>query len=237
MTNKQIKPVDNGNILHEPDMLLEICRILLLNEARIFLVGLVMANMQLKTHHVLRNVLVPTKELVNMFGNNKAYYSEISKVAERLREKVIILNEQRLPIFREIKFSAENGGLTMMFNPQLTPLIADLASRNYIIVLMRISFILNSIYALRILIILLRVREYYRIDDCVNLTVNLEDIRYCLAIPNTATYQQITNIRNKVLNKPINDINRNNIGFKVGYDVVKNGRKVSGFLFTMKKCG
>lgn len=91
-------------------------------------------------------------------------------------------------------------------------------------------FTLNSMYAIKILELLNRYREKGR--KRIRLLISIDDLRKYLGVPDTSTYQQMTNLKNKVLNHPITDINAKG-HYHINYQVIKNGRKVTAFLFTM----
>lgn len=199
------------------------------NEARLFVLGI--SRLRQEDGGDSAEVTIPARELVHLFGGNKGYYNELDKICRKLCEKKLVLPNGTHQLFRYLRFSAADGGLYMRFNPVVLPsLLAD-----YRELTAREVFCLKSIYAIRIMELIKSFRQHAKFKDSrqFNLLISVEDLKKYLGIPNTSTYKQITNLRNKVLNHSILEINQN--GFlHVSYDVIKDGRRVTAFKFTMQ---
>lgn len=222
-------PQDAINVKQGNDnrLVLKVYNQLSVNEARLLILGL----------NILRNssdgcsyVRIKANDLVNIFGGNKGYYSELDRVCRRLCQKQILVNDTLCNIFSYLRFSAEDNGLYMQFNPEILSNLLEEYRENA----SQEVFNLNSMYAIKIL----ELFSYYlkkpeaQGKKVIRLFISIDDLKAYLGVPNTNTYQQVTNLKNKVLNHPIMDIN-NNVHYKINYQVIKNGRKVTAFLFTM----
>ena len=199
------------------------------NEARLFVLGI--SRLRRENGGESAEITIPARELVQLFGGNKGYYNELDKICCKLCEKQIALPNGTHQIFSYLRFSAADGGLYMKFNPVVLPcLLAD-----YRELTAREVFCLKSIYAIRIMELVKSFRQHSKCRDSrqFSLLISVEDLKKYLGIPDTSTYKQITNLRNKVLNHSILEINQN--GFlHVSYDVIKDGRRVTAFRFTMR---
>lgn len=199
------------------------------NEARLFVLGI--SRLRQENGGDSAEVTIAALELVRLFGGNKGYYNELDKICRRLCEKQIVLVNGTHQLFSYLRFSAADGGLYMRFNPIVLPyLLAD-----YRELTAREVFCLKSIYAIRIMELLKSCRQYsgHRDSSRFHLLISVEDLKKYLGIPDTSTYKQITNLRNKVLNHSILEINQN--GYcHVSYDVIKDGRRITAFNFTMQ---
>ena len=199
------------------------------NEARLFVLGI--SRLRQETGGDTAEITIPARELVRLFGGNKGYYNELDKICRKLCEKQLVLPHGTHQIFTYLRFSAADGGLYMRFNPMVLPsLLAD-----YRELTAREVFCLKSIYAIRIMELIKTCRQHseYKDSSTFNLLISVEGLKKYLGIPDTSTYRQITNLRNKVLNHSILEINQNGL-LHVSYDVVKEGRRVTAFKFTMQ---
>lgn len=70
--------------------------------------------------------------------------------------------------------------------------------------------------------------------DCLKLAIRVEDLKKLLGIPMSKTYEQITNIRHKVLNIAVEEINAAT-SYSVSYTTIKEGIRVKAFLFTVTR--
>lgn len=211
------KNTGDGNIV------LRVYNQLSVNETRILALGLEILR---RKNDNSTQVQIIARDLVQIFGGNKGYYNELEKICQRLCKKQIVIDGKLYPIFSYLRFVAKNGGLIMQFNPpMLSMLLPEYRERAA-----QEVFTLNSMYAIKILELLNRYREKGR--KRIRLLISIDDLRKYLGVPDTSTYQQMTNLKNKVLNHPITDINAKG-HYHINYQVIKNGRKVTAFLFTM----
>lgn len=200
---------------------------LTVNETRLFMVGVD----RLQRTVCGQEVHIPAAELVGYFGGNKGYYSELGKVCEKLSKRSLMVRGRIQPVFSYIRFSGKDEGLYMHFNPAVVQkLLLD-----YQTSFLKEAFRLKSIYAIRLLEFL-----HHYIDSpglmgskAIAIQLGLEDFKRYLGVPNTSTYLQITNIINKIINHSLQAIHQNT-GYRISYKVIKEKRRVTGFLFAMQ---
>lgn len=225
------KIVNQSHWLSPVNPLLEISKYMSVNECRIFYVALMAMRQNLMEDRNLPMLLLPTGELLKMFGGNKGYYREIKNITARLAERQIRFNQKLYPLFDSIGFQSDKGGLYMLFCHRLRPLMVEMSSRDYLPVVAAAVFNLGSTYAIRLLELML---QYHRLPQFaetgqIRIAFSLESFKTSLNIPDTATYSQISNIRHKILNSAMEDIN-SHTQFSLSYQMMKTGRKVTGIM-------
>ena len=141
--------VNQSHWLSPVNPLLEISKYMSVNECRIFYVALMAMRQNLMEDRNLPMLLLPTGELLKMFGGNKGYYREIKNITARLAERQIRFNQKLYPLFDSIGFQPDKGGLYMLFCPRLRPLMVEMSSRDYLPVVAGAVFNLGSTYAIR----------------------------------------------------------------------------------------
>lgn len=215
--------------------LLEISKYMSVNECRIFYTGLMALRNRIIEGRPACRMLLPTQELLSMFGGNKGYYQEIKKITVRLAERTVTFNKRRHPLFEMIEFLPEKGGLYMMFCPRLGPLMSDMSRRSYLPLVAAAAFVLSSMYGIRLLELLLQYQQHpmFASSGEIRVAYCLEDLKSSLNVPRTCTYEQITNLRHKVLNPAVVDINLHT-GYDMSYEAIKEGRRVSAILLMLK---
>lgn len=236
MEKKNTEKENTTKVMRIYNPLLDLCRDMSINENRLFYLSiLAVQNTPLAGNSViLKEIIIPTSELLKLLGGNKGYYHEFAKIAARLSERLISFNKKTHKIYAYVRFEVERGGFCIMFNPKLRPLLYDVSRRPSVLPLIRTLFALNSMYAVRLLQLLLRAGKDRRLgpEDDGKFIFALEDLKNYLGVPKTSTYQQLTNLRNKVLNNQLVDINAHT-PYYITYDVIKEGRRVVAFLFSL----
>ena len=111
------------------DELMGICQQLSINESRIFYIGIQALREQLQ-QGVWQEILLPTASIVRLFGGNKGYYDQLKKIASRLVKKKILVGQQLCDLYKHIRFNPAQGGLFIMFNPEIRQ-IAEAMARSY----------------------------------------------------------------------------------------------------------
>ena len=121
-----------------------------------------------------------------------------------------------------------------MFNPEIRQILEDNARRQRMEISIKEVFEFKSRYTVRLLEVFGRYinREDVRTQGCLKLAIEVEDLKKLLGIPMSKTYEQITNIRHKVLNVAIEEIN-NSTSYSVEYTAIKEGGRVKAFLFNV----
>lgn len=229
-------PVAEKNPCLEDDMpsdcMLSLCQQLSINESRLFYIGIQAMKEQLR-QGMWREILLPTASIVQLFGGNKGYYDQLKKIAARLVKKKITANGKSCGIFQHIRFNPAEGGLFMMFNPEIRQMLEDVARRRMEISIKEV-FEFKSRYTVRLLEVFGRymAREDVMPRGFLKLAIEVGDLKRLLGIPMSKTYEQITNIRHKVLNVAVEEIN-NSTSYSVDYAAIKEGGRVKAFLFTV----
>lgn len=215
------------------DCMLALCQQLSINESRIFYIGIQAMKEQLR-QGIWREILLPTTAIVQLFGGNKGYYDQLKKIAARLVKKKIMVNDKLCDIFQHIRFNPAEGGLFMMFNPKIKRILEDIARRQRMEISLKEVFEFKSRYTVRLLEVFGRymARKDIISKGFLKLAIEVDDLKKLLGIPMSKTYEQITNIRHKVLNIVIEEIN-NNTSYRVDYVAIKEAGRVKAFLFTV----
>lgn len=215
------------------DCMLALCQQLSINESRIFYIGIQAMKEQLR-QGIWREILLPTTTIVQLFGGNKGYYDQLKKIAARLVKKKIMVNDKLCDIFQHIRFNPAEGGLFMMFNPKIKRILEDIARRQRMEISLKEVFEFKSRYTVRLLEVfgLYMDREDVKERGYLKLAIEVDYLKKLLGIPMSKTYEQITNIRHKVLNIAVEEIN-NSTSYRVDYAAIKDGGRVKAFLFTV----
>lgn len=209
-------------------------------ETRLFYLGLQDVNPHLTENDKFfdkqfPDTIITPSELIKIFGHGQ-YIKEVDKAANRLISRYIhIVYEDGFDyytIFQHIRYR-ENKGLFIKFSEDMRPFLLDIyqSYRKYGFTKtdMKQIFTLGSAYAMRLLELILQYRGKAK-NGIIEREISIDDLRYKLNVPEGAYKGRIGNFRQFVLDKPIEDINKNTQYF-ITYETVKKGRSVSGFKF------
>ena len=235
------KKTDKSVMVYQANPLVEGRRDFSLMETRLFYLGLKDLKPQLTNKNVPWNAMsirdfpttiIPTKELINQFGNDK-YYSTLKDICRGLAKKVVeIENEDgkgfsERPVFLDLTYKSEEG-LRLVFSPFMIPYLLELADKQYTKIPFEQIWLLQSQYAVRLLELLVQ----YQNTKTHERTMTIEELRRCLNVPE-GTYKDSTdNLKKRVINSSIKEINEKT-AYKVEYENVKDGRKIVGFKFKL----
>ena len=97
------------------------------------------------------------------------------------------------------------------------------------------AFVLSSMYGIRLLELLLQYKHHPRFAAMreIRVAYRLEDLKISLNVPMTSTYEQITNLRHKVLNPAVCDINLHTC-YEMSYQAIKESRRVTAILLILR---
>lgn len=228
-------PLSNSGIysageLHQ-DGLLTVCQQLSINESRLLYIGLQALALQLRQGQ-WQEILLPTSSLVTMFGGNKGYYDQLKKISAKLVKKKIVLDGQLYALFDHIRFNPSEGGLFIMFNTNIKEMLQEIFQKQTLQITVKEVFEFKSRYTIRLLELFRRYMARPEVHESghLRLAVAVEDLKKLLGIPITKTYEQITNIRHKVLNSAVEEINCYT-RYSLAYSTIKEGGRVKAFLF------
>lgn len=217
------------------DSMLSLCQQLSINESRLFYIAIQAMNEQLR-QGIWQEILLSTAAIVQLFGGNKGYYDQLKKIAARLVKKKVMVNDKLCDLFRHIRFNPAQGGLFIMFNPDIRQILEEIVHRRKMQISLKEVFEFKSRYTVRLLEVFGRYmhRQNVQAHGCLRLAIEVEDLKKLLGIPMSKTYEQITNIRHKVLNIVVEEIN-NNTSYSVDYTTIKEGGRVKAFLFNVTR--
>lgn len=178
--------------------------------------------------------LTPNK-VKEIFGHGE-YLHRLKEVCKHLIQRSVVIegeNGERIyyALFGRIRYQPRDG-LRIKFNDDMRPLILDIleSGYSYTKVSMKQIFQLSSAYAMRLLELMLQYRGMMR-DKKIVRQMALDELRFRLDVQE-GTYPAIKDFKRRVLDAPIREINEKT-QYRISYENVKTGRKVTGFIFTM----
>ena len=178
--------------------------------------------------------LTPNK-VKEIFGHGE-YLHRLKEVCNHLIQRSVVIegeNGERIyyALFGRIRYQPRDG-LRIKFNDDMRPLILDIleSGYSYTKVSMKQIFQLSSAYAMRLLELMLQYRRMMR-DKKIVRQMALDELRFRLDVQE-GTYPAIKDFKRRVLDAPIREINEKT-QYRISYENVKTGRKVTGFIFTM----
>lgn len=181
------------------------------------------------------DVTLSKGELVKLLGNVQGYYSRLENICDDLFTKRVTLESDaqreqfhKINIFEEMKYSNE-AGLYFKFCASMKPYLLKLRERFATTPLMRV-LCLDSNHAIALYELILA--ESWPGKDCF--FISIDKLKRILGVENSPAYKQMCNFRRKCLNAPLKELNTK-LGqwLNVNYEVHKEGRKVTGFTFTV----
>lgn len=203
-------------------------------ELRLFILGLQGINPHLSPNDKLydtefKEVFIPTAKLVELFGGNTWYLHGLDKVCDKLFDAKIKLRFEDggwelYHLFRKMKYVPAEG-LYIHFEDLLRPYLLDLYNaRGYTQIDVEQIFHLTSPYAVRLIELMLR---YQNIPDMkkrklIERTMTLEEVRFTLNVPDGAYAGRLDNLRKRIIEAPIQEINEKT-SYKMSYEVLKHG--------------
>ena len=209
-------------------------------ETRLFYLGLQDVNPHLTANdkyydEQFPDTVITPSQLIEIFGHGQ-YIKEVDKATDRLIGRFISIRFEdgfeKYTIFQHIKYK-ENKGLFIKFNEDMRPFLLDIykAYKKYGFtkIEMQQIFVLGSTYAMRLLELLLQYRGMSK-NGIIERELGIDELRYKLNVPEDAYKGRIGNFKQKVLDLPIEDINKHT-RYYVRYETIKKGRSVAGFKF------
>lgn len=178
--------------------------------------------------------LTPSK-VKEIFGHGE-YLHRLKEVCRKLIQRSVVVEGENgeqiyYALFGRIRYQPRDG-LRIKFNDDMRPLILDIleSGYSYTKVSMKQIFQLSSAYAMRLLELMLQYRGMMK-DKQIVRQMTLDELRFRLDVQD-GTYPAIKDFKRRVLDAPIRDINEKT-QYRISYENVKTGRKVTGFIFTM----
>ena len=213
-----------------------------LSELRIFCLGLQDVRPHIKDDTVydidFHETFISHKTLLNLFSDNPSGVEHLKKHIKKAFDGKIELklddkgSFMLVHIYKQLKYIV-NEGMIIEFDPEMKPYILDLVGQAYTSYKLGAVFPLSSEYSWRLLELMLEKKGYLKKNDIVYRIMTIDDVKFCLNVPETAYKGRINNFRKYVLDEPIREINEKTDYF-VWYEVQKTGRKVTGFKIWLK---
>lgn len=225
-----------------------------INEQRLFMLTLLSMTPNLIDEASRNNPfeisIIPTNTMIQIFGYNKKYYETLREAASALYNLSVDLSDDvpgtqsniigvnnfhKKRIFDEMKFGPDYGGLYFRFAEAVRPYLYDLYGKQYTKIAGRLVFSLTSTHGIRLLELLLQyqnISAFKKLGE-IKRVFELEDFKRLFGLYNNTSYQQIGNIKNRVIKYAINDINKHT-KYHVRYEDIKEGRRIKAFVFYIK---
>ena len=176
--------------------------------------------------------IIPSSELVAMFGNRK-YYSTLEDVCKKMAQKTVEVKNTDtgefdiFPLFSRLSYK-RNSGLTLEFNKYMRQWLLDLTNSTFTKLPFDQVWALNSPYSVRLLELLIQ----YQNTKTHERTLTVEEIRTCLNVPSDTYQDRMDAFKRRIVDFPVKDINAKT-AYKVEYEPVKNGRRIVAFKFKL----
>lgn len=242
MENKLIRDKYNKVNIYQAKPLIEACKEFDINEGRLFYLGLLELRPQLSEgsgQQEFDRITIPTPDVIKLFGGNKAYYQRLKNIARTLQSRLVTVKEDeetfhRINIFREMQFDKKKGGLSIRFNEDMRPYILELAGKPYTKIAAKTIFALSSVYAIRLLELLLEYQNIPRFQQNgrIERNITIEDLRFYCNVGNSK-YCKKSDFTRNIVKRPVEEIN-SSTNYKVSFSCRKVGRSIVSYDFVME---
>lgn len=242
VSNELIESRYCNKSIYQSKPLIEACKQFDLNEGRLFYLGLLELKPQLSEGNgqaEFEKIVIPTKDVIKLFGGNASYYTKLRPIAKRLRGRGITVKEgdesfHDISIFRNMQFDKKLGGLVIHFNEDMRPYILELQGKPYTRIAAKTIFSLSSMYAIRLMELMLDYQNIpsFRKSRVIRRSIEVAELRFYCGIGDTK-YRKVTDFTKNVVQKPCAEINAST-PYEIEFDVIKEGRNVKGYSFVMR---
>lgn len=186
-------------------------------------------------------------DVIQLLGNNPNYYKKLHDITEQLSVKKISRyvkdkatgkkGWEHIPVFAKISWQSEeySEGLMIKFNDEMKPYIYNLAGNGYTTVAGKTIFSLQSVYAIRLIEILLQYRGFAKKCDetfIIERKIAVDELRRWLDIPDNQ-YTLTAEFKRRVLDSSSKYIEKNT-QYRLEYTSQKMGRKIVAYVFTLE---
>lgn len=171
---------------------------------------------QTQPQHIYRDVVKASKQMMQVLLTVSDYKGRIRKI---------------YTVFKTWEYFPNTETIRIRLNDDLKPLLLDLRS-NFTRVPPSAIFVMRSKYAIRLMegIYDKMMSVYPYAGNAVEVSFTLQEIRRLTNTENKKTYNQIGNIKNRLVYPAIAEIEEFD-GLKIIVTDVKEGRTVTGFIF------
>lgn len=232
---------DHRPVIYQANPLIEGRKPFSAIEMRLFLLALQHVNPHLSSNDKFydqrfKELYLTPAQTKEIFGHGE-YLNRLESICDGMTQKVVTVSYddggfKKYPVFGYIEYKPKEG-LRIKFNEDMRPLILDIfeSGYGYTKIAAKQLFNLSSSYAVRLLELMLQYRGMMKSSVIVR-HFELDDLREKMDI-GSGEYRRISDFKKRVLNDPIEDINRST-QYSLSYVPTKTGRKVTGFDFTME---
>jgi plasmid replication initiation protein len=170
---------------------------------------------------------VPVKDiedLIEPLDNKQNMYKNLKSALIRLSERSITFNdisgERRTRWVYSVDYVPQSGCIDLFFSPHIIPFLSEIKD-NFTQYKLEHVLNLKSSYGVRL---------YEILKSSMNgeMTLTVEWLKESLELPES--YNQISNLKDRVLNPAINEINKHT-DMTASYEQIKKGRSIIAFKF------
>lgn len=179
---------------------------------------------------------IPADEVLTVLDKTSRSNKRLETIARAMVQMYIrhpTKKDTLLAVFSQISYSAKEG-LTVLFNPLMTPYLLELSKIPYTNILLKDVFKLQSDYSIKMLELITMYVHKNKGCQVIEKEYTLEDFIKLLQVPD-AYLVRFSNFKNRILAKAVNDIN--NLGnYEISYELVKggSGNKVKAIRFRVR---
>lgn len=218
------------------------------SEMRLFVLGLQDVKPHIKDGSLydveFRETRISSSELRELFSNNAAdrgSFGSITNLKRHIKKAFDCIIEIKIGkrgfalyhIYQKMLYT-DDGELIIQFDNCMKPYILDLLGKGYTRYSVRTVFSLTSSYGWRIMELLLEKQGYFqRGENKVYRKLTISELRQKLNVPDDKYVGRIDNLKSRVLEIPIKEINEKTI-YHVWYEPYKDGGKTAGFTIWME---
>lgn len=226
-------------IVYQANPLVEAIKYESIDENRLFLACLKKLNPHLPTSKYFdddfKDIVIPTQEIIDFFGGNDYYYTELAEIAKKLLGTYIFIEDKEIKTFRGytvfeyIEFGKKFGGLHFKFTSSMKPFLLDLYNKGFTGINLKEVFVLRSSYSLRILELLLQYKGLADNEGKYERSFSFDKLRLILNI-STESYKRPSSFLKDIIKSPVSAINKKT-RYVVNYIVQRKGKKAIGVTF------
>lgn len=218
------------------------------SEMRLFVLGLQDVKPHIKDGALydveFRETRISSSELRELFSNNAAdrgSFGSITNLKRHIKKAFDCIIEIKVGkrgfalyhIYQKMLYT-DDGELIIQFDNCMKPYILDLLGKGYTKYSVRTVFSLTSAYGWRIMELLLEKQGYFqRGENKVYRKLTISELRQKLNVPDDKYVGRIDNLKSRVLEIPIKEINEKTI-YHVWYEPYRDGGKIAGFTIWME---
>lgn len=123
-----------------------------------------------------------------------------------------------------------DAGVAIYLNPQLQPFLINLRE-HYTQYTLQEVLAMKSVYAIRIFELMQsKIMSRVLPKNGTDIQISVQEIKECCSIEKKKSYDAFSNLKVKVIDKAVEEINRVTL-YRVSYSYAKKGRAVAGIIF------